>query len=111
MGSTLHIKGHITSFRLPDDVLQHLPFTHNLLPGRFAAMTAVGVGLLVWWRDVRLWLFTGVGLAAAEQGELHEGRALSDLMDRRRLGCEQYPLRDHQLDREAPRVHWSASSR
>ncbi len=27
-------------------------------------LVVVGAGLIVWWRDVRLWLFTGVGLAA-----------------------------------------------
>jgi hypothetical protein len=50
MGSTLHVDGHrsFTSFlRLPDFVLQKLPFLHNLLPDRFASMMFLGVGLLL----------------------------------------------------------------
>ena len=47
MGPTLHVKGHITHVYLPDFVLQKLPLFHNLLPDRFASMTALGVGLLV----------------------------------------------------------------
>jgi hypothetical protein len=47
LGPTLHVGGHITHLYLPDFVLQKLPLLHNLLPDRFASMTALGVGLLV----------------------------------------------------------------
>jgi hypothetical protein len=50
MGSTLHVDGHryFKSFlRLPEFVLQKLPFFHNLLPDRFASMMFLGVGLLL----------------------------------------------------------------
>ncbi len=50
MGSTLHVDGHreFRSFlRLPDFLLQKLPFFHNLLPDRFASMMFLGVGLLL----------------------------------------------------------------
>jgi hypothetical protein len=47
MGPTLHVVGDITSFRLPGDVLHHLPVLANLLPDRFAGPMFLGVGLLV----------------------------------------------------------------
>ena len=47
MGPTLHVVGDITSFRLPGDILQHLPVLKNLLPDRFAGTMFLGVGLLV----------------------------------------------------------------
>jgi hypothetical protein len=47
MGETLHDKGHVTAYVLPDRWLQDLPFYHNLLPGRFASVMFLGVGLLV----------------------------------------------------------------
>ncbi len=47
MGPTLHVVGDITSFRLPGDILHHLPVLQNLLPDRFAGPMFLGVGLLV----------------------------------------------------------------
>ncbi|HUC13133.1 MAG TPA: hypothetical protein VMS00_01655 [Acidimicrobiales bacterium] len=47
MGPTLHVVGDITSFRLPGDILHHLPVLQNLLPDRFAGTMFLGVGLLV----------------------------------------------------------------
>jgi hypothetical protein len=47
MGPTLHWKGHVTHFNLPDYYLNKFPIIHNLLPDRFASMMTVGVGLLV----------------------------------------------------------------
>lgn len=47
MGPTVHVLGHVSPLPLPDWVLQHLPFFHNLLPDRFAAMMTLGVGFLV----------------------------------------------------------------
>jgi hypothetical protein len=47
MGPTLHVVGDITSFRLPGDILHHLPVLANLLPDRFAGPMFLGVGLLV----------------------------------------------------------------
>ncbi len=47
MGPSLHVRGHITTFELPDAWLQDLPFFHNVLPDRFASVMWVGVGLLV----------------------------------------------------------------
>ena len=47
MGPTLHVVGDITSFRLPGDVLHHLPVLANLLPDRFTGPMFLGVGLLV----------------------------------------------------------------
>ena len=47
MGETLHDKGHITAYVVPDSWLQDLPFYHNLLPDRFASVMFLGVGLLV----------------------------------------------------------------
>ncbi len=50
MGSTLHVDGHrhfMSFLRLPDWVLQKLPFFHNLLPDRFTSVMFLGVGLLV----------------------------------------------------------------
>jgi hypothetical protein len=47
MGSKLHVAGHTTAVPLPGYVLAHLPLLDNLLPDRFASMTALGVGLLV----------------------------------------------------------------
>ncbi len=47
LGPTLHVRGHITHLYLPDFVLEKLPLLHNLLPDRFASMTALGAGLLV----------------------------------------------------------------
>jgi hypothetical protein len=47
MGPTLHVIGDITSFRLPGDILHHLPVLANLLPDRFAGPMFLGVGLLV----------------------------------------------------------------
>ena len=50
MGSTLHVDGrrHFMSFvRLPDWLLQKLPFFHNLLPDRFTSVMFLGVGLLL----------------------------------------------------------------
>ena len=47
MGPTLHVVGDITSFRLPGDILHHLPVLANLLPDRFAGTMFLGVGLLV----------------------------------------------------------------
>jgi hypothetical protein len=47
LGPTLHVRGSITHVYLPDFVLEKLPLLHNLLPDRFASMTALGVGLLV----------------------------------------------------------------
>ncbi len=75
MGPTLHAGGHITRVYLPDFVLQKLPLLHNLLPDRFASMTALGVGLLVALGLNELkrlkrpagtggWALAGLGLAA-----------------------------------------------
>jgi hypothetical protein len=75
MGPTLHVKGHITRIYLPDFVLQKLPLLHNLLPDRFASMTALGLGLLVALGLDKLkhlrrpllaggWALAGTGLAA-----------------------------------------------
>jgi hypothetical protein len=49
MGPYLHVDGSFKHphVRLPDDVLQHLPFFHNLLPDRFASMMTLGAGMLV----------------------------------------------------------------
>ncbi len=47
MGETVHDKGHITAYVVPDSWLQALPFFHNLLPDRFASVMFLGVGLLV----------------------------------------------------------------
>ena len=47
MGPTLHVAGHVTHLELPDNFLAKLPIVHNLLPSRFASMTALGEGLLV----------------------------------------------------------------
>jgi len=47
MGPTLHVVGDITSFRLPGDVLHHLPVLANLLPDRFTGTMFLAVGLLV----------------------------------------------------------------
>ena len=47
MGETVHDKGHVTTFVVPDRWLQDLPFYHNLLPDRFASVMFLGVGLLV----------------------------------------------------------------
>ena len=47
MGPTLHVVGDITSFRLPGDIVHHLPVLQNLLPDRFAGPMFLGVGLLV----------------------------------------------------------------
>jgi hypothetical protein len=47
MGPTVHVLGHVSHVYLPDFVLQKLPLFDNLLPDRFASMTALGAGLLV----------------------------------------------------------------
>lgn len=47
MGPTLHIYGHNSHVPLPDDLLQRLPAMKNLLPARFASVTALGAGFLV----------------------------------------------------------------
>jgi hypothetical protein len=47
LGPTLHHGGIVTSHNLPYYWFQKLPFMHNILADRFAAMTAVAVGLLV----------------------------------------------------------------
>jgi hypothetical protein len=47
MGPTLHVAGHVTAFPLPDNILQRLPFLHNLLPDRFASMMTIAAGLLI----------------------------------------------------------------
>jgi hypothetical protein len=47
MGPTVHFDGNVSPLYLPDDVLQHLPLFHNLLPDRFASMMTLGVALLV----------------------------------------------------------------
>lgn len=75
MGPTLHVGGHVTGFRLPDDLLQHMPFFHNLLPDRFASMMTLGVALLValgldelkhLWKPVLAmgWALVALGMAA-----------------------------------------------
>ncbi len=47
LGPTLHVGGSITHVYLPGFLLEKLPLLHNLLPDRFASMTALGVGMLV----------------------------------------------------------------
>jgi hypothetical protein len=75
LGPTLHVRGSITHVYLPDFVLEKLPLLHNLLPDRFASMTALGVGLLVALgldelKHLRLpaqaggWALAGAGLVA-----------------------------------------------
>jgi hypothetical protein len=75
MGQTLHVAGHVTSFPLPDNLLQKLPIFHNLLPDRLASMMFLGVGLVLalgldeLWRvhvslKVAGWGLAALGLAA-----------------------------------------------
>jgi hypothetical protein len=47
MGPTVHVLGHVSPLKLPDDLLQHMPLFHNLLPDRFASMMTLGVALVV----------------------------------------------------------------
>jgi hypothetical protein len=47
MGPQVHAGGARPGIELPDAWLQDLPFFHNVLPDRFAAVMFVGVGLLV----------------------------------------------------------------
>lgn len=47
LGATLHVGGHVVGLWLPGRVLAHLPLWRNLLPGRFASMVSLAVGLLV----------------------------------------------------------------
>jgi hypothetical protein len=47
MGPQAHLGGARSGFELPDAWLQDLPFFHNILPDRFAAVMYLGVGLLV----------------------------------------------------------------
>jgi hypothetical protein len=75
MGPSLHVGGHVTAFPLPESLLQHMPFFHNLLPDRFASMMTVAAGLLIALgcdelRHLRLpaalggWGLSALGLAA-----------------------------------------------
>jgi len=79
MGDTVHIKGRVTHFNLPDYWMSRVPVLHhlvqNILPDRFASMMFVGAGLLValgcdelrrfkWPVMFPSWAVVGIGLVA-----------------------------------------------